>query len=64
MSDSGVATLFKMLTYLRVCSAFSSGRALLSNMIRGFETVSETHFDNKTACRAASRFVIGKMDFG
>jgi hypothetical protein len=33
--------LFKMLTYSHVCCAFSSACALLSNMIRGFETTSK-----------------------
>ena len=33
MSDSCVASLFKMLTYFNVCCAFSSACALLSNMI-------------------------------
>jgi hypothetical protein len=32
-SDSCVADLFKMLTYLNVCCAFSSACALLSNAI-------------------------------
>ena len=35
-----VAARFKMLTYLHVCCAFSSGCALLSGPIRGFETTS------------------------
>jgi hypothetical protein len=39
--DSCVAALFKMLTYFRVCCAFSSGCALLSGLIRGFETTSK-----------------------
>jgi hypothetical protein len=38
--DSGVADLLKMLTYDDVCGAFSSARALASNLIRGFETSS------------------------
>jgi len=39
--DSCVASLFKILTYYRVCCAFSSAYALLSDLIRGFETASE-----------------------
>jgi hypothetical protein len=35
-----VASLFKMLTYYRVCCAFSSARALPLNLIWGFETTS------------------------
>ncbi|MDJ0811524.1 MAG: hypothetical protein QNJ01_15585 [Desulfobacterales bacterium] len=31
--DNGVAVFFKMLTYHRICSAFSSDRALFSNAI-------------------------------
>ena len=38
--DSCVSARFKMLTYARVCCAFSSGCALLSGLIRGFETTS------------------------
>ena len=33
----GVASLFKMLTYSHVCSAFSSARALSLNVICTFE---------------------------
>jgi hypothetical protein len=39
-SDSGVADLFKMLTYFNVCCAFSSACALLSNAICGFKITS------------------------
>jgi hypothetical protein len=39
--DSCVASFFKMLTYSRVCCAFSSVCALLSNLIRGFEMASD-----------------------
>jgi hypothetical protein len=39
-SDSCVADLFKMLTYSRVCCAFSSACAFLSNAIWHFETTS------------------------
>jgi hypothetical protein len=35
-----VASLFKMLTDYRVCCAFSSACALLSDLIRGFEMTS------------------------
>jgi hypothetical protein len=38
--DSGVASLFKMLTYSRVCCAFSSACALLSDLIQGSEITS------------------------
>jgi hypothetical protein len=38
--NSCVANLFKMLTYYRVCCAFSSVCALLLNLIQGFETTS------------------------
>jgi hypothetical protein len=40
MSDSCVESLFKMLASYRVCCAFSSACALLSNLIRGFEMTS------------------------
>jgi hypothetical protein len=36
--NNGVAALFKMLTYCKICCAFSSGGALLLNVIQGFET--------------------------
>jgi hypothetical protein len=39
-SNSCVANLFEMLTYYRVCFAFSSACALLLNLIWGFETTS------------------------
>ena len=39
--DGSVAGLLKMLTYVRVCCAFSSARALPSNLIQGFETASK-----------------------
>jgi len=38
MSDGGVATRFKMLTYYRVRSAFEPDRALPSNIIWDFQT--------------------------
>ena len=37
MPSYGVASLFKMLTYARVCCAFSSSRALTLNVICLFE---------------------------
>jgi hypothetical protein len=42
MPDSCVAIRFKMLTYLRVRSAFETNRALLSNITRGFKANSKS----------------------
>jgi hypothetical protein len=39
----GVADLLKMLTYYRVCSAFSSARALWLNVICIFEIASRAY---------------------
>jgi hypothetical protein len=46
--DGCVASLFKMLTYPRVCCAFSSACALLSDLIRGFEMASNYLFRKST----------------